>query len=166
MDLIFYLTRWPLPLGHNQDSSVSSVPCIFSHCALQCFHIWVGQGPHHPHLQSGTPASAPQLHSLSVWNSLLSTCPALCWRLRWSLTSSILLPGGTLTYSVLPPLSVLLHEAAATPNQGQGLSCLVLRSDSFLEVMLDRLSSRSYCFFLSVHANQPSTGLRTSLLIC
>lgn len=51
--------------------------------------------------------------------------------------SSILLPGGTLTYNVLPPLSVLLHKAAATPNQGQGLSCLVLRSDSFLEVMLD-----------------------------
>lgn len=43
----------------------------------------------------------------------------------------------TLTYNVLPLLSVLWPEAVAACNQSQGLSCLVLRSDSFLEVMLD-----------------------------
>ena len=43
----------------------------------------------------------------------------------------------TLTHNVLLLLSVLWHEAVATRNQSQGLSCLVLRSDSFLEVMLD-----------------------------
>ena len=43
----------------------------------------------------------------------------------------------TLTHNVLPLLSVLWHDALATRNQNWGLSCLVLRSDSFLEVMLD-----------------------------
>ena len=160
MGLIFYLTRWPLPLGHNQDSSVSSVPCIFSHYPLQCSHIHVGQGPHHPYLQHGIPASAA--FSLFVWNSLLSACPALSWRLRWSLASSILLPGG-LSQRATSSLSPLAWGCSSTqPEPGPKLSCPAVWQ---LPGGHAGLSSCSYCFFLCLHSDQPSTGLRTSLLI-
>lgn len=82
--------------------------------------------------------SPSAVFSFSVWNGLLSACPTSI--LEAQMEPGFLHPATLRTRTTCSLFSrCLWHEGAATYNQSQGLSCLVLQSDSFLELMLNSI---------------------------